>query len=185
MMNKRPNGFTLIELLVVVTIIALLAGLSFPAVNEALNAARRAEASAMCSQVRIALSAYLEEYGAWDATLFGAAGSAPTQIDSTTTGRLTEMLIGDPAADPINPRRRTFMEFSDKALVTPGTPSAGFQDPWGNPYFIVVDTDYDNRITSGQGPSSVSTDIVSSIIVWSEGQDTSDGFTVARDPKSW
>ncbi|NJK92863.1 MAG: type II secretion system protein [Blastochloris sp.] len=100
---RRRRGFTLIELLVVITIIALLAGLAFPAISAALTAAKKAEASTMINQLRVALTAYQTEYGNWPLALQGANDVA---IDSSNS-ELYETLIA-----------------KKRAAITPATISA-------------------------------------------------------------
>jgi prepilin-type N-terminal cleavage/methylation domain-containing protein len=178
---KRKSGFTLIELLVVITIIGILASLAFPAIQGALEAAKKAEANAMVNQLKIALTSYQTEYGVWPTNATEVAFDA---------GDLFNLLKGqdDPVGD--NPRRIVFMEFNSKALrdgtagpsnktpaVDPGTATT-FVDPWHQEYQISIDEDYDNSIT---GPTGAGT-INSSIIIWSLGKD---GDFQSKDPKSW
>ncbi|MEM6820697.1 MAG: type II secretion system protein [Verrucomicrobiota bacterium] len=167
---KRNSGFTLIELLVVITIIGILAGLAFPAIQGALNAAKKAEANAMANQLKIALTSYQTEYGIWPTVL---DTSSEVESDDTT---LYNILIGDSSTTSSgqNPRRIVFMEFNSKSLNPSGS---GFLDPWKNTYRIKVDHDYDNQITD---PGSIT--INASIIVWSNGKD---GSFQTNDPKTW
>lgn len=68
---RRKSGFTLIELLVVIAIIAILVALLLPAVQQAREAARRAECKNKLKQIGIALHNYHEM-----ARLFPANGVA-------------------------------------------------------------------------------------------------------------
>ncbi|MGF1678357.1 MAG: type II secretion system protein [Candidatus Methylacidiphilales bacterium] len=184
---KRNSGFTLIELLVVITIIGILAGLSFPAISGAINAAKKAEAGAMVSQIKIALTSYQTEYGRWPSML---AGATDQQIESDNAP-FYELLIGrNDTTDNNNPRRIVFMEFNSKALradATSKTPPADlstanrFVDPWNQAYFIRVDSNYDNVITVPGG------DINASIAVWSTGKPNGAAreTTVSKFVKSW
>jgi len=167
---KHPrSGFTLIELLVVITIIGILAGLSFPAISGALNAAKKAEASAMVNQLKIALTSYQTEYGVWPS----AFGTTDTTIDG---GDIYTLLIGENTDDE-NPRQIVFMEFNSKALrsgtasysntTPPANPSDAdtFVDPWHQEYKIRVDSNYDNMVEGG--PDG---DVNASILIWSTGK---------------
>lgn len=183
---KRNSGFTLIELLVVITIIGILAGLAFPAVNGALEAAKKAEANAMVSQLKIAMTSYQTEYGVWPASI-----SANTAVFNA--GDLFDMLQGKGSGTALsdNPRRIVFMEFNSKALrasegdrTPPAVPSQAtiFVDPWNQQYQMQIDHDYNNEIT-GPGGGTIN----SSVIIWSTGKANSSGVYTfdTKDPKSW
>lgn len=172
MRNARRGlqGFTLIELLVVITIIGILAGLAFPALNGAMNAARKAEAGVMVNQLRTGLTSYQTEYGTWPVSI-----TDETQRDAD---ELYKTLIGldDPVGN--NPRRIVFMEFNAKSLrvaasdkTPPTDPSSAtlFVDPWNQRYQMIVDTGYDNEITALPGGATIS----AALAIWSTGKNFS------------
>ncbi|MEM6886078.1 MAG: prepilin-type N-terminal cleavage/methylation domain-containing protein [Verrucomicrobiota bacterium] len=180
---KRNSGFTLIELLVVITIIGILAGLAFPAIKGALDQAKKAEATAMISQLKIAMGTYQTEYGVWPSSIATSSGAF-------NAGVLFDMLQGKSSAAADNPRRVVFMEFNSKSLresegdrTPPATPSDAtiFVDPWNQQYQMQIDHDYNNEIAGPDGT------VYSSVIIWSTGKADSAGtFTFDdKDPKSW
>ena len=56
--SKKSAAFTLVELLVVISIIAILAGLLLPAVNGALESAKKTQGKSTAVQIAAAVSAY-------------------------------------------------------------------------------------------------------------------------------
>jgi prepilin-type N-terminal cleavage/methylation domain-containing protein len=62
-MPTRPHrGFTLVELLVVIAIISILAAMLLPALEEAIDTARRVQCQGNLRQVALALQLYPEDY---------------------------------------------------------------------------------------------------------------------------
>ena len=144
------QAFTLIELLVVISIIAILASLAFPAVNGAIDSARKARAGSDVTQIATAVVAYEVEYG-----------RLPTHTGSAVNSTLMATLTGN-STD--NPRKIVFLEASEWKKGRGGTNSSGFCDPWDSAsvYQIALDTNYDNLVTAGTN----STNITKKVAVW-------------------
>lgn len=156
----RKNGFTLIELLVVISIIAILMGLGFPAINSALNSARRASAQNDVTQIANAVTMFMTEYGR-------------LPPDSTTVdGELLTALMGE--NETANPRRIVFLEVPDAGRNRSGLLGSAYVDPWENPYQIALDDDYDNRV------EALGETVRKTVAVWNEPEDTR-----RQQVKSW
>jgi prepilin-type N-terminal cleavage/methylation domain-containing protein len=152
---RKHSAFTLIELLIVIAIIAILAGLAFPAVQGALNSGRKAEVRSMANQIKLAISSYYAEYGTYPNV-------------TTANAQFMQAMMGATNI-PTVPNRRGI-----RFLEVPGkfTNSSGIVTPRGfgatNVVFsIVTDTNYDGKITV---PGAF-TDGSGSVAVW------------VRDPK--
>ncbi|PAW77636.1 MAG: hypothetical protein B9S32_10170 [Verrucomicrobia bacterium Tous-C9LFEB] len=183
-MNKNPqrSGFTLIELLVVISIIALLAGLAFPALQGALEAAQKAQASTMCNQLSIACTLYNTEYGVWPT--YSGSGNFST---SQQVGELCYSLNGcrelggssttqsQSSAVP-NSRFIQFMSFNKKDLK--GTSTREILSPYKKPtvdnrrYRVKTDDNYDGQVTDVPDPTSTGTGLTVmsvGVAVWTYG----------------
>ena len=137
--HADKQAFTLIELLVVISIIAVLAGLAFPAVNGAIASARKAEVRSMASQIQGAIIAYYTEYGVLPANL--------TKSDSAFVSMMTT------TTNTNNLRGIRFLEIPAKFLDGSSnlvTPLKFYKTGQSN-FTIVVDTNYDGSITAPDG----------------------------------
>ena len=70
------RGFTLIELLVVIAIIAILVALLLPAVQQAREAARRAQCKSNMRQIALAMHTYQETHSVFPPGVLGTSGSS-------------------------------------------------------------------------------------------------------------
>jgi prepilin-type N-terminal cleavage/methylation domain-containing protein len=142
------RAFTLIELLVVISIIAILASLAFPAVNGALDSAKRAKAKNDVVQIVTAIKAYQAEYG----RLPTAAVSSDDKEEASqgwfqsNNDEIIRVLTGE-NYNSMNPRKITFLETRPAKGNKDGVGTDGkFYDPWGTPYAIKLDTSYNNSM---------------------------------------
>lgn len=151
---KSSRAFTLIELLIVIAIIGILMSLLFPAVNSAIDAARKTQAKNDVTQIATAVIAYETEYG-----------RLPPASGTTVGSALLDILTGV-AGNPNNPRQIVFLEVNNAKRGKSGKDSSGnFVDPWGAVYQIAMDNGegsdtvaYDNTLDSA-GSSSHGTDV--------------------------
>ena len=166
--TRSPRAFTLIELLIVIAIIGILMSLLFPAVNSAIDAARKAQAKNDVVQIATAVTAYETEYG-----------RLPTN-STTVSGELLTALTGQNTT--ANPRGIVFLEVQAAKKGKSGTNATGFVDPWTTTvaYAISLDTDYDNNVSvSTNGSASGSTTIRKKVGVWNVNSNT------RRQVRSW
>ena len=150
--SKKSAAFTLVELLVVISIIVILAGLSFPAVNGALDSAKKTHTKSNAVQIAAAVSAYDMEYGKLPPLTAGSSSS-----DSTgDVGSFLTEILGGASGNANNSRTVTFLETSSYKKGKGGTNSNGdYLDPWGSAYQITLDHSYDNSINAGTNSQSL------------------------------
>jgi prepilin-type N-terminal cleavage/methylation domain-containing protein len=206
--QKHERAFTLIELLVVIAIIAILVGLLFPAFKAVQDQAKKTQAKNDLTQIVNAVNAFYTEYGKYPTSV------ACTTVDTPATygpagANTSDLLFNELQACPttgtlpptcsnystLNSRQIVFI--SPPAVKNPSQPRSGigtttglgqFFDPWGTPYNVRIDCDYNNDIspnpyTSNAGPSPLSI----GVIAWSFGKDGVQGtdFNASDDVISW
>ncbi|MBK1884062.1 type II secretion system protein [Luteolibacter pohnpeiensis] len=143
---RRTSGFTLIELLVVITIIMVLASAAFVVGSKAINKARKTVATAMATGIDSAVNRYYNEYSS-----IPDVGSS-VSTDSPEGVRLLNILAGLDDGDD-NPKKIKFLELKqakgklDGATMSDSGKYTGLYDPWGNPYTIFLDQDYEEKVT--------------------------------------
>src|ERR1041384_2370073 len=199
---REKRAFTLIELLVVIAIIAILIGLLFPAFKAVQNQARQTQAKNDLTQIVNAVNAFYTEYGRYPVdpsrlpnpptdSSFSWTIPGTTRVTNYNDGLLNELractaadttcsaqatlntraivYISPPTVkDPNNPR-------SGITTVAGNAPQGTFYDPFGSPYIVEIDTNYDNHVPnpyvalggSGAGPDPVQ----QGVIAWSNGLD--------------
>jgi len=196
--QRARNAFTLIELLVVIIMIAILAGLLFPALIGTQNQARKVQAKNDLVQIVTAVNAFYTEYGKYPTTATTDATATYGPGGSTAeNGGLFKELQG--VSNTLNTRQIVFINppnAKDQTNPRSGikTSTGGYYDPWGTEYAVAMDADYNNDINpnpygnnNGAGPSP----LLQGVIAWSLGTDTKLGnngdgkFTNSDDVISW
>ncbi|MDE0836181.1 MAG: prepilin-type N-terminal cleavage/methylation domain-containing protein, partial [Akkermansiaceae bacterium] len=147
------RGFTLVELLVVIAIIAVLTAAGFTGGAAALNKARKVSAQAMATSIQIAADQFYTEYSALPDSV--ATGSSEDKEFNTTLGdgrTLLDILAGVDDGDQ-NARKMRFLSgkeaknSKDGIEYGPnGDSIVGIYDQWGQPFYIWLDYDYDERL---------------------------------------
>jgi prepilin-type N-terminal cleavage/methylation domain-containing protein len=190
--RRRPQGFTLIELLVVISIIVVLAAAGFAAGNAAILKARKTTAQATATAIESAVNNFYTEYGSMPKN-----GDQDATIDTKNDIDFLNVLLGtETGTNILNTRSIRFLSVKEgkgkkNGLIynSGGTSIQGLYDPWGGPYKIILDMNYDEKI---EVPSSVQnggrTLNGRRVAVWSLGQDAAPGGTGGKktdDVTTW
>jgi len=165
--SRQPAGFTLIELLVVISIIAILAGLLLPALAAAKRHAQVRTAKLDTKNLEMAITQYESDYSRLPYRTYtpptdltfglvpqaGApfATAVPTNSDILAT--LLNVPLGINTANSKNPKQNFYykaarMTSEPASINRPGLPGVStldyqVRDPWGMPYIISLDLNYD------------------------------------------
>jgi prepilin-type N-terminal cleavage/methylation domain-containing protein len=194
--RRSHRAFTLIELLVVIAIIAILIGLLFPAFKAVQNQARQAQAKNDLTQIVTAVNAFYTEYGKYPISgtadvIYGPGGAANNALFNELQGCPTTGTFPPTCSANSTLNTRQIVFISPPAVKTPANPRSGiatqaatincssvavgeFVDPWGTPYDVKIDGDYNNQIATnpyggsgGAGPQPLTI----GVITWSLGSD--------------
>lgn len=194
--SRRQHGFTLVELLVVIAIIAVLAAAGFAAGTAAVNKARRVTALATATALESAINNFYTEYG----TMPYDGASTVDETLQTDTGDGLEMVnvllgLDETRDEPLNSRGVKFLSVKEgKAnrngviYNTTGDRVEGLYDPWGGPFYVILDLDYDEQVKPQPQAGSPSNLNGRRVAVWSDGADAAEGGgsgKVGDDVKTW
>ena len=176
---KKSKGFTLVELLVVVAIIATLAAIATPITLSAIKKAQITESRSVCVAFEAAVDNFEAEYNYLP---FNGGGQAPTRDTDDAPIRSDEDIVAVLAGveDELNFKQIAFFEYREPKSGTNRTNykngmavddqagTALLYDPWGEPYYIVMDYDLDGRVDN---PLDRSEEISTKCAIYSLGKD--------------
>jgi prepilin-type N-terminal cleavage/methylation domain-containing protein len=184
--SHHARAFTLIELLVVIAIIAILIGLLFPAFRAVQNQAKQTQAKNDLTQIVNAVNAFYTDYGKYPLVTADAIYGPAANPNNTLFNVLR-------AQDPANnPRQIVFISPPYVKNDTAGnrrsgvSPTTGqYYDPWGQPYNVEIDGNYDNAVANPYTANAGATPNLSiGIIAWSLGIDGSGALAAASGDKN-
>lgn len=141
------RAFTLIELLVVITLIGILTSLAFSGYRSAVMRARNLVALAAVKNVTLAVQNYVADYNRMP-----VRSTAEESFDLSAGSPLLKVLMGE-NVDRLNPKAARFLP--DQQMGKNGAGGLvgtegqwAFVDPWGTPYRVALDADWDQRVAN-------------------------------------
>jgi type II secretion system protein G len=162
----RSQGFTLIELLVVIAIIGILASMTLVVIAKVRERGRIAEAQREIHALVNAIEEYRSDTGAYPVSDQVLAAAIAAHSDFTYDGssannsEVMAILLNReryPSGTPTvnfdhakNKRQKFYLSGIHQADTTdlPGLgPDLVFRDPWGSPYIITFDLNFDGNCT--------------------------------------
>jgi len=172
---RRNTGFTLVELLVVISIIAVLAAAGFSAGNAAIQKAKKITALSSCTAIETAVNNYFTEYGSMPDD-----GTGDVTVRTDTDIDFLKVLLGLETTN--NTRGIKFLSVKEgkskkNGLIysKAGNTVEGLYDPWGGPYYVMMDLDYDEQIMIPNTVKDARTINGRRVAAWSLGADGVDG----------
>ncbi len=189
--NSR-RGFTLIELLVVIGIIAVLAGILLPVLAKVKEKAKIVKARTEMTHLVAAINGYQGDYTAVPTeSPAPAPNSGADYTYANGNANVIVIIMDKDTGVNLGHKRNTQKHSYFDAKIAPNDNASGldslnnFLDPWGHPYIITLDLNYDNNCELGAPFGSVS----GSVAIRSRGPDGVDwngtGKKYGDDIVSW
>ena len=157
----KSKCFSLIELMVVISVILILAGISFPIMASIINTAREKKAKSQMTMMGMAMESYRSDYKVLPFTSTYVGSDVLVNADAGGTGYLTLIAALSGQAGGSEPRRGNYL--------TPDPKTGGYADPWDSDFWIALDLDYDGTILSNKVYGT--SDVVANYYIWCKGRD--------------
>ena len=172
--HSDEQAFTLIELLVVMTLIAILLGIGYPAFTSVMESARKTQAKNEEQQIVAAVNAFYTDYGKYPLV---TTDTPPNNGDLFFSLRAVAQGANAPVngVPAVNPRSIVFIQPPvSKDQTTPrsgiNTTTSVWYDPWGSPYNVMIDGNYDNQLANPYTDTPGGSPLSNGVIVWSFGK---------------
>lgn len=118
---------------------------------------RRASAKNDAVQIATAITGYETEYGQLP---------SKDSLVQEVGGPMLQALMA--SNDALNPRRIVFIEVGPAKKNKGGLLNGIYVDPWGSPYKVKFDTDYDNRLQDVGSSQSRTAELKKKVAVWND-----------------
>ena len=176
----KRSRFTLIEMLTVIAIISILAGIAIPVAIIGRAKAREAQAKNDISAIITALKSADKDYG----KMIGAgnkfldksltpSGDVVTVADDAFYSMILELTAPNKNISfTFNKRKKNYLDapktLDPDVTAVSGNEKSLYQDPWGQPYVVLINVKKKGKITVG------SRDVAADVVAYSWGPNGTD-----------
>ena len=180
--QKKCRGFTLIELLIVISIISVLLGLLYGALERTQKFSRRVMAFTEIKNLETAFKQYYAQYNTWPSNDIANIQITSGQdsgfiIDRDMSDVLQGYRIDETNMDTLNPAAIPFIEFARYSTYDangngpPVNPFKSINNTAGDTsrsYHVLFDTNGDRQIIikTDNGVTAPTEPIIASVVVW-------------------
>ncbi|NJM37088.1 MAG: type II secretion system protein [Akkermansiaceae bacterium] len=181
---RRPSGFTLVELLVVIVIIAVLASAGLAVGNRVMLSAKNVKALSIATGIEQAVNNFVRDTGTYPKNGIESDEKIGTNDKSQNFSQefLDTLLALEKSESPLNAKGIKYLDIpegkanKDGLIYEQGGGESanaqvrGIYDPWGGPFLVQFDGDYDDQITVKTGVDRNSKVVRGrKVVVWSNG----------------
>lgn len=172
----RKSGFTLVELLVVILIIVTLASMGFVVTKTALKSAAVTKAKKVTVDLAMAIENFQSDHNGV-LPIMDPPSSGDARLKTDGTNDLMAILINKekaPVSDRVNQSGKSYFAAQEVQSRSDGLYISGDEvalyDPWKAPYYVVMDTDFDDQVVDPTTPGNQA--VRKKVIVFTLGPDS-------------